>query len=481
MTEDSNKTENIGRDGSDDLIVFDGVTKSFDGRAPIIEDTSFSVKQGEFVFLTGASGSGKTTVLNMLYRFSRPDSGDIYYRNTLISAGKINTARHRSGIGYIFQSPSLLEHRTVEYNIGLPQRIMGISARKGREQLNDVLDICCISHLRRHKTVTLSGGEKQLTALARAVINRPALILADEPTANLDRKMALMILNLLMKMNEGGTTIVFCTHDAELINTYSSRILLIKNRQITDYRLKYIMLMMLMAGFFLFNTMGLMKNLYSYAREVTFISGDRVKQEITDAFPEIATELGEVDLQEFPAYADFKFKPVSRQQIEDTLKTLKQNPAVSQILGYQDYTRQMETLLNYITYAGYGITGILLFTFFLCAYMLIQHTVYRNFDEVKVIRMLGGSSGYAVRPYLIFAVGVCSIMFFAAFGLSVLSLAWVSSYIGQTSFITELRHFMRFIRPTETLQIYISVVIFSGLGSIFSGRQSLRQIDHIIL
>ena len=221
------------------LIRFEGITKSFSGRLPIIENTSFSINEGEFIFLTGISGSGKSTVLKLLYRLLNPDSGKIYYREVSHSSRK-SLAAMRKNFGYMPQIPILLEKRTVRENILLPLQVRNDTNLKPREAIDYINEVCGLNELMSIKTVFLSGGEKQIVSLARAIINHPPVIIADEPTAHLDRKMALKLVNILMRLNEQGTTVIISTHDIELLRAFEARIMIIKDRAVQDFSGKQI-------------------------------------------------------------------------------------------------------------------------------------------------------------------------------------------------------------------------------------------------
>lgn len=219
------------------LIEFEQVTKSFGDYSPVLEEVDLSIGAGEFAFLTGVSGAGKTTVLKLIYGILKPDSGSITYNFAMPKKRFRSLSRFRSNMGFIFQTPTLLENRSVEYNIALPLVIMKEKKRVIKEKTEAALEACAISGLRGKRVSMLSGGEKQLVSLARCIISNPSIILADEPTANLDRKMALLLLNILLKLNEEGTTIVISTHDLKLMETYEGRIMLVKDKQVNDYNL----------------------------------------------------------------------------------------------------------------------------------------------------------------------------------------------------------------------------------------------------
>ena len=171
------------------VIEVNGVGKSFGGKEPLFENVHLSLEKGDFAFLTGKSGSGKSTFLKIIHHIEKADCGSI----TLDAENKqkMSIAFLRRNIGFIFQDYRLLENQTVTRNIQLPLHIRGMSKKKINLATQKTAEDCNIKHLLQQKVNNLSGGEKQLVALARASIVKPAIILADEPTANLDSEAAL--------------------------------------------------------------------------------------------------------------------------------------------------------------------------------------------------------------------------------------------------------------------------------------------------
>ena len=185
-------------------IEISGISKSFGGKEPLFKDVHLSLEKGDFAFLTGKSGSGKSTFLKIIHHIEKADCGSIILGSE--SKKKISIASLRRSIGFIFQDYRLLENQTVARNIQLPLHIRGMSKKKINLATQKTVEDCNIKHLLQQKVNNLSGGEKQLVALARASIVKPAIILADEPTANLDSEAAFKVLNLLQLFCEKGAT-----------------------------------------------------------------------------------------------------------------------------------------------------------------------------------------------------------------------------------------------------------------------------------
>lgn len=185
-----------------------------------LNKVSFEVKPGEFVAIMGPSGCGKSTLLNILGLLDNPTSGEFYFDNVEVSKfkEKQRTNMRKANIGFVFQSFNLIDELTVFENVELPLLYMNVSSAERKTRVEAVLERMKISHRRKHFPQQLSGGQQQRVAIARAVVANPKLILADEPTGNLDSANGEEVMNLLSELNNEGTTIVMVTHspsDAE--------------------------------------------------------------------------------------------------------------------------------------------------------------------------------------------------------------------------------------------------------------------------
>ncbi len=205
------------------IRVFD-VDKAYDHHTTVLTALTFHIAKGEMVFLTGPSGAGKTTLLRLLYGAERPDRGQI-----IVNGRNIARLQHRHlpllrrSLGLVFQDFRLLPERTAFDNIAFALRAMGVPAREVRERVTDLLEQVGLSHRRDTLARRLSGGEQQRAAIARALINAPELVLADEPTGNLDPDMTREIMYLFQEMHRRGTTVLIATHDRDLIQNAVSR------------------------------------------------------------------------------------------------------------------------------------------------------------------------------------------------------------------------------------------------------------------
>lgn len=207
------------------MLSFNNVEFNFKNQ-PVFIDLNLNVAESEFVFLIGKSGAGKTTLLQMIYMNIIPQSGyvqfDIYSSDTIRPRMLPDLRRN---IGIIFQDFKLLEDRTVFENLAFILEITGAKRRDVKRKVYQVLSEVGLAHKQKNKMNQLSGGEKQRIAIARAIINEPKLIIADEPTGNLDPETSNEILDILTKISARGTSVLFATHNYELVKKYESRII----------------------------------------------------------------------------------------------------------------------------------------------------------------------------------------------------------------------------------------------------------------
>ena len=189
-----------------------------------LRDLSLTVEKGEFVFLAGPSGAGKSTFLRLLLLQERPSDGEIVVNgDRLSSLSRREVQEYRRGIGFVFQDFKLIPTRTVLENIAFVPQVLGAPAGQQRRRAFQVLKWVGLQHRMNAYPRDLSGGEQQRVAIARALVGDPALLLADEPTGNLDPDLSLEIMNLLREVNAGGTTVLVATHDRELIRLVGRR------------------------------------------------------------------------------------------------------------------------------------------------------------------------------------------------------------------------------------------------------------------
>jgi cell division transport system ATP-binding protein len=221
------------------MINFTHVTKVYEGGWTALEDAHFEVQRGEFVLLTGASGAGKSTILRLLYMDETPDSGDValYFRDDMayhsaqrLSAGRRQNLRRRLGI--VFQDFKLLADRTVYENVALALRVADVAESRIKHRVYEVLNLVKLGPQARRFPHELSGGEQQRVAIARAMANEPFIVLADEPTGNLDPASSHEILRIFQDIHAAGTAVVMATHDYPLIDALPYRRILLEHGRI---------------------------------------------------------------------------------------------------------------------------------------------------------------------------------------------------------------------------------------------------------
>ena len=211
------------------MIEVKNVTKSYGNGHPAIKNLNMKINDGEFVFVVGASGSGKSTFIKMLLRELKPTEGTIEIDGTDIAKLRSKgVARYRRNVGVVFQDFRLLNDRDVYSNITFAQHVIGVSKKDIKKNAARVLNLVGLSEKYRSNPDELSGGEQQRVSLARALVNKPDILLADEPTGNLDPDNAWEIMRLLEKVNEQGTTVIVVTHNMEIVEQMKKRVITLK-------------------------------------------------------------------------------------------------------------------------------------------------------------------------------------------------------------------------------------------------------------
>ena len=227
----------IGGDVDVPIIRLDNVSKDYADGMHAINNLNLIVNKGEFVFIVGSSGAGKSTLIKLLLKEISPSSGQIFVLGKDISRLKSKEiAKHRRNIGIVFQDFRLLPEMTVYENVAFAQRVIETPLKKIKRDVPAILSIMGLSERLDAKPSELSGGEQQRVALARALVNNPMLLLADEPTGNLDPKNSWDIMRLLADVNKRGTTVIVVTHNKEIVDVMQKRVVhLNKGVIVRDY------------------------------------------------------------------------------------------------------------------------------------------------------------------------------------------------------------------------------------------------------
>ena len=213
------------------MVHLQDVCKTYKNGGTLAADRlTLDIEEGEFVFLVGPSGSGKTTIIKLLTGEIRADEGEIFINGfDLRTLPRRKLPELRRTLGVIFQDFRLIEDQTVYNNVAFAMHVVGASKREIRERVPYVLNLVGLEGREKRLPAQLSGGEQQRVAVARALVNAPKLIIADEPTGNLDPARSLELMLLLKKINELGTTVLVVTHEKELVNAFSRRVITLEN------------------------------------------------------------------------------------------------------------------------------------------------------------------------------------------------------------------------------------------------------------
>jgi cell division transport system ATP-binding protein len=226
------------------MIIFDNVSKEYNETGAALQDINFHIKEGEFVSVVGQSGAGKSTLLKLIFAEEKPSAGKIYIKGrdiTGIKANKLPILRRH--IGVVFQDFKLLDKKTVFENVAFAMEVSGKTDKEIENDVPQVIDIVGLAEKLHRYPNELSGGERQRVSIARALVHRPDIIVADEPTGNLDLVNTWDIVQLLMKINQYGTTVILATHNREVVNLINKRVLTIDGGRVAKDQLdngKYI-------------------------------------------------------------------------------------------------------------------------------------------------------------------------------------------------------------------------------------------------
>ncbi len=223
----------ITQDSNNTIIELKGVSKTYPTGTHALNDVNLTVKKGEFVFVVGSSGAGKSTFMKLLMREEKPSAGEI-----IVNGFKLNKLKHRQipklrrTMGIVFQDFRLIPNMNVYDNVAFSMHVVGASKQQIRKKVSHVLSIVGLSGKARSKPAELSGGEQQRVGLARALVNNPSLIIADEPTGNVDPNMSYEIVEMLTEINKMGTTILMVTHEHQLVRDFKRRVIMLENGRV---------------------------------------------------------------------------------------------------------------------------------------------------------------------------------------------------------------------------------------------------------
>lgn len=235
--EKKNTNTDTDREDNAMIIKYDNVTKVYKGDFPALEDINLEIHEGEFVSFVGQSGSGKSTMLKLIYAEEMPTSGTVFFNGMpLENISKRKLPLHRRNIGTVFQDFKLLPKKTAYENVAYALEVAGAPNDEIEENVPQILDIVGLGNKMEKFPEQLSGGEQQKVAIARALVHTPMVIIADEPTGNLDPISSMEIVQLLVKINQLGTTVLLASHDKEIVDKVNKRVVVLeKGKIIADY------------------------------------------------------------------------------------------------------------------------------------------------------------------------------------------------------------------------------------------------------
>lgn len=224
------------------MIKFDSVTKIYKDNFAALQGIDLEIKAGEFISIVGTSGAGKSTILKLIYAEEHPTEGQIIFgEKSLDSISRKDISDHRRNIGTVFQDFKLLPKKTAFENVAYALEVCGIPTEEIFEDVPQILEIVGLGERQNKFPHELSGGEQQRVALARALIHKPQVIIADEPTGNLDPISSIEIMQLLLKINKLGTTVILASHDKDIVNKAAKRVVVLEKGKIVcdDAKGKY--------------------------------------------------------------------------------------------------------------------------------------------------------------------------------------------------------------------------------------------------
>ena len=217
------------------MIEFKDVSKVCANGTVALENINLTIEDGEFVFIVGASGAGKTTLMKLLLREEKPTSGSLIVGDyDLVRIPNRKVPYYRRQLGMVFQDFRLFEKKTVFENVAFAMRVIGERSNVIKSRVPTILSIVGLSDKYKSFPTELSGGEQQRVSLARALANNPSIIIADEPTANIDPRMKLEIMNLLMKINRRGKTVIVVTHEKNIVDFFKQRVVTLRGGHLVE-------------------------------------------------------------------------------------------------------------------------------------------------------------------------------------------------------------------------------------------------------
>ena len=495
------------------LIDLQGVTKTYPNGVCALDGVDLHIEKGEFVFVVGHSGAGKSTLIKTLLREEVPTEGEVTVNGRdLIHMKQREIPYFRRTIGVVFQDFRLIPTMTVFDNVAFALQVTGVPRRFIRRRVPYILNLLGLDDKYKHYPPELSGGEQQRVALARALVNNPDLLIADEPTGNIDPELSYEIVELLDEINKTGTTILMVTHEHELVNRFHHRtVTLEKGRIIRDQGGAsigvLIACMVLIGGALLlsFNINSLMGYVESFNEVVVWIDDDlgsagteRLKAEIDDlpniaskqyiskedALKELSDTLGSQSfLEGFEQYADenplpasFRLKVNSLENLPETVKTLESLSGVESVESSNEVATTLVGIKTAIHVAGLTIVAILMVVSIIIIANTVRVTIFNRRREINIMKYVGATNAFIRFPFLVEGMVIGLISALIAFGLLWVGTHFLYQWVGQSASgwlqlaYQSLIPFVS-IAPQMLLGFVAAGVLFGMVGSfIFVGK-----------
>ena len=221
------------------MIIMNNISKRYPNGSVALTNINVHISKGEFVFVVGPSGAGKSTFIKMLFREVLPSSGELFVNGrNVVAMERAEVPYLRRSLGIVFQDYRLLPQKTVHDNVAFAMEVIEAPYREIQKRVNHVLDLVGLRHKARVYPGELSGGEQQRIAIARAIVNNPVLLIADEPTGNLDPETSWDIMKIFSRVNRNGTTIIMATHDKDIVDSMNKRVIAVENGTIVRDEVK---------------------------------------------------------------------------------------------------------------------------------------------------------------------------------------------------------------------------------------------------
>src|SRR5437660_1735182 len=364
------------------MIHFYHVTKRFDAYSTALHDITFQIEKGEFVFLTGASGAGKSTLLKLILRQIRPTEGQIVVNGrNLHSMKRSQLPFFRREIGMVFQDFNLIERMTVFENLSFTLTVLGVPPREHKKRAYGALRAVSLHHKLNAYPLQLSGGEQQRIAIARALINEPLVIVADEPTGNLDPDLTQEIVQIFAEANLRGSTVLIATHDRELIEQSGRRVITLDHGRITDEKVAAH---------------------HDFAGR-RFVSKEVALTRFRTYFANLSDVVGQLDENPFPASFECEIAPAVAQSpaFAQQAKELRAISGIDEVQFDWEWVEKLKKLINLVNLAGIIAGGILAIAAAFTIANVTRLTMLLYREEIDIMRLVGATERMIRGPFLI--------------------------------------------------------------------------------